>query len=184
MRKVVSYLLTSIDGVVEAPEEFVFDHFDDEMTSYLGALIGQQDAVLLGRRTYELWVDYWPTSTHEPFASFINATPKYVASTTLDEVRWANATLLDGDGIDVADQVAKLKAEPGRDIGVHGSATLVRHLLQRGVLDELQLAVFPTLRGRGDRLCDGLDRAYGLEPSSLRQTGRGVTLLTFRVPDG
>jgi dihydrofolate reductase len=179
MRKVVSYLLASVDGVIEAPEEFVFDHFDDEMMGYLAALIAEQDAVLLGRRTYEMWADYWPTSTHEPFASFINTTPKYVASTTLDELRWAGSTLLDGA---VADRVAELKAEPGADIGVHGSGTLVRYLLERGQLDELRLAVFPTVRGRGDRLLAGLDQAYRLELRELRQTARGVTLLTYRVP--
>lgn len=86
MRKVVSYFVYALDGVVDHPEEWVFDRFDDEMTGHLAALIARQDAVLLGRRTYGFWASYWPTSTHEPFASFINNTPKHVASTTLDEV--------------------------------------------------------------------------------------------------
>src|SRR3954453_20648426 len=106
MRKVVSYLIVSMDGVIEAPDRWIFDHFDTEMAAHLRSLIESQDAVLLGRRTYEDWAAYWPTSDHEPFASFINKTPKYVASTTLPEVTWANSTLIKAG---LADTVARLK---------------------------------------------------------------------------
>lgn len=177
MRNVVSYFLYALDGVVNNPQEWVFDRFDEEMAGYLKALIDRQDAVLLGRTTYQEWVNYWPTSAHEPFASFINNTPKYVASSTLKEVTWQNADLLDGD---VAAEVARLKREPGKDIGVHGSARLVRYLLRHDLLDELRLAVFPVVGGRGDRLFDDMDTIRRMELVQVNQTGTGVVLLTYR----
>jgi dihydrofolate reductase len=177
MRKLVSYLLCSLDGVVQDNQLFALDYFDDEMYGHLKALIDRQDAVLLGRRTYELWVDHWPTSTHEPFASFINSTPKYVASTTLQEVGWSNASLLGGD---VAEEVSRLKAEPGGDIGVHGSPELVRYLLQQDLVDELRLAVFPVAVGKGGRLLDGLDQMRHLELVDVDRTGQGVLVLTYQ----
>lgn len=177
MRKVVSYLIYSLDGVVSDPQDWVFDRFDDEMLGHLKALIDRQDTVLLGRRTYEEWLPHWPTSTHEPFASFINDTPKYVASTTLTEVTWQNSTLLKGR---VADEVARLKAEPGKDIGVHGSGTLVRSLLRDNVLDELKLAVFPAIAGKGGRAFEDFDRVQRLELVDVDRTGQGVMYLTYQ----
>ena len=176
MRKVVSYLICSVDGVVQDNQEFALDYFDDEMYGHLRALIARQDAVLLGRRTYELWADYWPTSTHEPFASFINTTTKYVASTTLQEVSWPNAHLIR----DVVDDVSRLKAEPGRDIGIHGSPELMRSLLQHDLVDELRLAVFPVGVGTGGRLFDGVDQTRHLRLTDTDRTGRGVLMLTYQ----
>jgi dihydrofolate reductase len=181
MRKVVSYFVHSLDGVVEDPQDWVFDRFDDEMLGHLKALIDRQDTVLLGRTTYEEWLPYWPTSTHEPFASFINSTPKYVASTTLDEVTWQNSTLIKGS---VADKVASLKEQPGGDIGVHGSATLVRSLLRDGVLDELKLAVFPVVAGRGRRLFEDIGQVQRLRLADVTPTGKGVLVLTYRADAG
>lgn len=178
-RKVVSYFIYALDGVVEDPQDWVFDRFDDEMLGHLKALIDRQDTVLLGRNTYEAWVQYWPTSTHEPFASFINNTPKYVASTTLREVTWQNASLIAGD---VAGEVARLKAAEGNDIGVHGSVGLARYLLRHDLLDELKLAVFPVVAGTsaGERLFDGIDQPRRLQLVDLHRTGTGVLVLTYR----
>jgi dihydrofolate reductase len=182
MRKVVSYLLYSLDGVIEDPQDWVFDRFDDEMMGHLKALIDRQDAVLLGRRTYEEWAPYWPTSTHEPFASFINATPKYVVSTTLRQVSWANSSLVEGDA---AQFVAGLKSAPGGEIGVHGSATLVRYLLRHSLLDELKLAVFPAVAGRGLRLFEDVDEAQLMHLADLKRTAQDVLVLTCQpVPGG
>ena len=177
MRKVVSYLLSSVDGVVQDNQDFALDYFDDEMYGHLKALIDRQDAVLLGRRTYEMWADYWPTSTHEPFAGFINSTPKHVASTTLQEVSWPNAHLIQGD---VAEEVARLKAEPGRDIGIHGSPELMRRLLCHDLVDELKLAVFPVGVAKGSRLFDGLDQTRHLQLTDVDRTAKGVLVLTYR----
>lgn len=177
MRKVVSYFVYSLDGVVDNPQDWVFDRFDEEMVGHLKALIDSQDAVLLGRKTYEGWLSYWPTSTHEPFASFINNTPKYVASTTLEDVTWQNSTLIEGN---VADEVARLKQEAGQDIGVHGSVTLVRSLLRNGLLDELKLAVFPVVANSGQRLFDDFGQVQRMRAAGVERTGKGVLLLTYQ----
>jgi dihydrofolate reductase len=180
MRKIVSYLLCSLDGVIEDPPRWVFDSFDGGLDARLLDLTQAQDTVLLGRRTYEEWAAYWPSSSHEPFASFINTTPKQVASTTLRRADWENTTVIDGD---LADSVTRLRAGSGGDIGVHGSATLVRTLLQADLLDELVLAVFPVVGGQGRRLFEDLDRVQRLQLVSADQTATGVMLLTYR-PNG
>src|SRR5215510_4397231 len=95
MRKVVANLFYSIDGVVESPNKW--SGFDEDMGEKINAVIERQDDVLLGRTTYEEWAGYWPTSTDEPFASFINNVRKHVASTTLKKVDWTRARLLNGD---------------------------------------------------------------------------------------
>jgi dihydrofolate reductase len=177
-RKVVSYVLCSVDGVVESPNEFAFDQFDDAMLERLSALIAQQDAVLLGRATYEDWAGYWPQSDHEPFASFINRTPKYVASTTLTDPTWAHTTVLPDD---VAGAVAKLREEPGRDIGVHGSPTLVQYLLERDLVDELRLVVFPAAAGKGKRLFETLDRTHRFDLVECTPMATGVVNLVYEA---
>jgi dihydrofolate reductase len=136
MRKVAAGLFISLDGVVEAPDKWQFDNFDEDMATLMAAFLTTEDTVLLGRVTYEEWAPYWPTSTDEPYASHINNTPKYVASTTLREVDWMNTTLITGS---VSDEIARLKQLPGKDIGVAGSPTLVRWLLRNDLLDELTL---------------------------------------------
>ena len=111
MRKVTAGLFSSIDGVVQAPNEWQ-SAFDEEMGATLSRMLDEQDAVLLGRVTFEEWAGYWPTSTDEPFASWINGTQKYVASTTLDSVdQWANSTLITGS---LADFVTALKQQGRR----------------------------------------------------------------------
>src|SRR5438034_679906 len=94
MRKVVAGLFMTLDGVVESPGTWQ-EHFDEDMGEAMMEQLTSQDAVLLGRVTYQEWASYWPTATDEPFASFINSTPKYVFSTTLDSVaEWKNSTLI------------------------------------------------------------------------------------------
>lgn len=114
MRKVAAGLFSSIDGVVEAPNEWQ-PSFDEEMGAVLSRMLEEQDAVLLGRVTFTEWAGYWPNSTDEPFASWINSTPKYVASSTLDSVdQWSNTTLMKGS---VAEFVAELRQQDGGTIG-------------------------------------------------------------------
>ena len=121
-RKVVAYELLSLDGVAENPDEFIFD-WDDEMEANLSALIATQDAVILGRRSYEEWAGYWPGSNVEPFATFINGVAKYVATSSPLDRTWTNATVIDGDLVEF---VRDLKNQPGGDIGVHASITACR----------------------------------------------------------
>src|SRR3954447_18365790 len=130
MRKVTAALFSTIDGVVEAPDQWQ-KSFDEEMGAAMSRLLDEQDAILLGRVTFEEWAGYWPTSTDEPFANWINGTQKYVASTTLDTVdQWPNSTLIKGP---VTDFVADLREQDGGTIGVGGSPSLVRSLIEAGL---------------------------------------------------
>jgi len=176
MRKVVSGLFISLDGVTEAPNEWQFDSFDEDLGTEMGAMIADTDTILLGRVTYQEWADYWPTSTDEPFAGFINNTPKYVVSTTLDSVDWQNSTLLKGN---LAEELARLKAQPGKTITVTGSPTLVRSLLQQDLLDELTLMIHPVVAGKGKRLFPNGGDLKRLQLVSHKMTGSGVAILTY-----
>lgn len=145
MRKVFAALFSAIDGVVEAPNEWQ-PSFDEEMGAAMMRMLDGQDAVLLGRVTYTEFSQYWPTATDEPFASWINTTPKYVASSTLDRVDWSNSTLIEGS---LAEFVSTLRQQPGGSIGVAGSPSLVRSLIDAGLLDELTLMISPVVAGGG-----------------------------------
>lgn len=157
MRKIVAGLFISLDGVVEAPESWHFPYFDDEMGEIVTSQMEAADTMLLGRRTYEAFAAYWPAQGSDvPLADRMNGTPKLVASTTLTAVDWQNSTLIEGD---VATALRSLKAQPGKDISITGSGTLVRSLLRDGVLDELRLLVHPIVLGQGQRLFeDGIGR--------------------------
>jgi dihydrofolate reductase len=178
MRKVVAGLFISLDGVTESPDKWQFDNFDAEMAASMDEFIATADTVLMGRVTYQEWEPYWQTSTDEPFASFINNTPKYVVSSSLDEVEWKNSTLISGSSL--AGEIARLKQLPGKNIGVTGSPSLVRSLLQNGLLDELILMVHPVVAGRGKRLFkDGGDlKRLKLVDSQITSTG--VAILTYQ----
>jgi dihydrofolate reductase len=152
MRKVVAYELLSLDGVAEKPDGF-FASWDDAMASNLAAVIGAQDAVILGRRSYDEWAAFWPGSEIEPFATFINGVAKYVATSTPLEREWGNAIAVNGELIDF---VQDLKDQPGRDIGIHASISVTQALLAADVLDELRLVIAPTIAGSGRRLFEGL----------------------------
>lgn len=179
MRKVVGYLLTSLDGVVEAGE-WINEQFDADMRAFMVEVISAQDAVLLGRATYQEWAAFWPSAPDEhPFARFINSVPKYVASTTLRTVEdWQPATLIQGD---IFPTLAQLQQQPGKNIGVHGSLTLMRALLERDLVDELILVVFPLLLGGGRRLLHEGDRLTQLQLVSSKATSTGGLLLTYQL---
>jgi dihydrofolate reductase len=162
MRKVVAYMLVSVDGVAESPDQFLFD-FDTVMEANLGEVIGTQDAVLLGRRMYEEWSDYWPTSDDQPFADFINNVRKYVATATPLTSEWGNAERIHGR---VDDFVRELKSGNGGDIGVHGSISLTQSLLEARLVDEVRLLVAPRVAGSGRRLfADGVVHTFELVQS-------------------
>ena len=151
MRKVVAGGFMSLDGVVEAPDEFITD-WDEAIDGNIGRVIATQDAVFLGRRTYDDWVEFWPSSDIDPFASFINGVEKFVVTSTQPEVTWSHTTVINGGLIDV---LTEMKQRPGGDIGVHGSIALTQSLLVSGLVDELRLTVAPVLQGRGRKLYDG-----------------------------
>ena len=179
MRKLVASFFISLDGVVEAPQTWHFPYFNDEMGAVVGEAMAASDAFLLGRRTYEEWAAYWPTAAaaESPMAGPMNETPKFVASTTLERVGWQNSTLLEGD---LGEAVAALKAKPGKNIGMSGSATLVRSLLEQGLVDELRLLVHPILLGSGARLFEDGTAPVPLELVDSRTFSTGVIDLTYR----
>lgn len=178
MRKVTAGLFSSIDGVVEAPNEWQ-SAFDEEMGATLNRMLEEQDAVLLGRVTFTEWAGYWPTSTDEPFAGWINSTPKYVASTTLGSVdQWANSTLIRGS---VADFVSDLREQDGGTIGTAGSPTLVRSLIEAGLLDELTLMISPVVAGGGrKRLFPDDAPLMNFELVEAQGTSSGAVIATYR----
>ena len=176
MRTVVVYELVSLDGVAEDPDGF-FGEWDEETDANLAAVIATQDAVVLGRRSYDEWAAFWPTSDIEPFATFINGVEKHVATSTPLDREWANTTVVDGD---LADVVRDLKVRPGGDIGVHASISVARTLIAAGVVDELRLVVAPAIAGSGQRLLDGLP-AMRLESIASATSPSGYQLLGYRV---
>jgi dihydrofolate reductase len=176
MRKVVAYELLSLDGVAEKPNEFFAD-WDDAMKANLGAVIATQDAVILGRRSYDEWAEYWPGSDIEPFATFINGVAKYVATSPPLDRDWADTIVVDGALVEF---VRDLKNQPGRDIGVHASISVVQALLAAGVVDELRLVIAPAIAGAGRRLLDGLP-AVRLESIRSTRSPTGYLITDYRV---
>ncbi len=162
MRKIVAYELMSLDGVAEAPETF-FGDWDEVADANLAAVIATQDAVILGRRSFDEWAQFWPASRIEPFATFINGVAKYVATSTPLDREWANSTAIDGGLVEF---VRDLTQQRGGDIGVHASISVAQALLAAGVVDELKLVIAPRIVGGGRRLLDGL-------PSNRLELARG-----------
>ena len=181
MRKVIASELVSLDGVKEAPETWHFPYFNDEMGEAIASGMADSDAMLLGRVTYEEFAAFWPSQEggeDQEFADYMNNTPKFVVSETLQEpLEWNNSTLIDGD---VADEIAKLKQQPGKDISIVGSGTLVRSLLADGLLDELGLMVHPIVVGSGKRLFEEGGDQKALELVDSKTFGTGVLYLTYR----
>jgi dihydrofolate reductase len=175
-RKVVAGHFLSLDGVAEAPERFI-TAWDDETDASGADLIATQDAVILGRRTYDEWAEFWPGSEIQPFASFINAVPKYVATSTRLDREWTSSRVIDGGLIDF---VRHLKGQPGGDVGVHGSISVTRTLLAADVVDELRLVIAPTIAGSGQRLLDGLP-LIRLETIRGAASSSGHVLVDYRV---
>ena len=176
MRKIVVYELLSLDGVADDPNSFFAD-WDEAMDANLARVIAAQDAVILGRRSYAEWAQFWPGSQIQPFAAFINGVTKYVATSTPLDRDWANATVLDGG---LAEFVRDLKQQRGGDIGVHASLSVAQALLAAGVVDELKLVIAPRIVGPGRRLLDGLPPIQ-LEPIRSETSPTGYLLVDYRV---
>jgi dihydrofolate reductase len=189
MLRVIEFL--SLDGVMQAPgdpeedTEGGFKHggwqrpyFDDVLGAASAEGMAATDSYLFGRKTYEKMAAYWPTAPEDdPYARHLNSTPKYVASGTLQDLEWKNSTLITGD---VADEVAKLKEEPGGNIAVLGSGELVQTLIEHDLVDEFFLAVFPIVLGSGKRLFREAEEARELRLIDSRPTSTGGLLLTYR----
>jgi dihydrofolate reductase len=178
MRKIAAGLLMSLDGVVASPSEWGFSqYFNAEMREGIRAGIAQADAVLLGRRTYLEFAQLWPTRGSDVLmADFLNQSPKYVVSSTLRTLEWNNSHLVTGD---LAEELTKLKAQPGKNILIPGSPTLVRSLLRDGLLDELSLNVCPVVVGTGMRLFEGITDQFRLQLVESMALSNGVVGMTY-----
>ncbi|MEU1688489.1 dihydrofolate reductase family protein [Micromonospora sp. NPDC005707] len=181
MRKIIVTENVSLDGVMQAPGRpdedtrdgftrggWAVPHNDPVLGRKMGEGMASTGALLLGRRTWVDFAGYWPRQTGNPFTPVLDALPKYVAATTLDEpLPWVNSHLLKGD---VIEAVRELKAQPGPDIAVLGSGALVRSLRRHGLVDAYVLLVHPVVLGGGRRLFDPGD-----EPGALRLTDSVTT---------
>ncbi|MFC7621273.1 dihydrofolate reductase family protein [Microlunatus sp. GCM10028923] len=141
-------LFISLDGVTEDPDTWHFPYFDDQMGEIVGRLMGEAEATLIGRKTYEEFAAYWPDADpDDPITQQMNGSRKYVVSTTLTEPDWQNTAVINGD---IAAELTSLKADT--NLGTAGSPTLVRWLVEQGLADELHLLLHPVVAGRGQTL--------------------------------
>jgi dihydrofolate reductase len=147
MRLRVSEILT-LDGVMEAPDNWVSPYMDQELGEYVMTALQETDAMLFGRKTYQEMAAAWPERSGA-MADIFNGIPKYVVSSTLRDATWNNSHVITGN---IAEEVAKLKAQPGGILLVQGSADLVRLLAQHHLIDEYSLHVAPLVLGKGKRL--------------------------------
>jgi len=175
MRQIAAGLFVSLDGVVEAPEKWTGPYFNDQVGQAVGALMAQNDALLLGRVTYEGFAAAFGGQSGG-MADQMNHTPKYVVSSTLASADWQNSTLISGD---VAGQISDLKQQPGKNIGMSGSSVLVGWLLRHGLLDRLDLLVFPVVLGSGKRLFSEPDGHVPLALTGSEAFSTGVVHLTY-----
>ena len=178
VRKIVAGLFLSLDGVYEAPDQWHFPYFNDEMWEAVQSQIDATDTMLLGRVTYQEFASFWPHQSNDevPLADHMNNTPKVVVSETLDSLDWQNSTLIKGN---VVEELTRLKQQPGKNIGVTGSGTLVASLLRAGLLDELRLLVHPIVVGKGKRLFATEDQPQGLRLADAQTFSTGVLYLTY-----
>jgi dihydrofolate reductase len=153
--------------------------FDNETMAFINQTYQRADAFLFGRRTYELFADYWGAfdDPANPIRHALNTKPKYVASTTLSEPQWADTTVLSGD---LAAAIGELKAKPGGELQVHGSGALIRWLLANDLVDEMTLLIVPVVLGQGTRLFPDAGPDIALEPVDSRADSKGVTIQVYR----
>jgi len=172
----VSNFFISLDGVVEAPDQWHFPYFDENMAAAVGRGQESTQAFLMGRTLYDEWSRYWPAQPQdEPFSRFINTVPQYVVSSTLTSAEWQDTAVVSGD---VATQLADLRARTDGTIGISGSATLVRWLLAHDLLDALNLLVHPIAVGHGQRLFEDTP-THRLRLVRQRAFPTGVLDLTY-----
>ncbi|MFE3325751.1 dihydrofolate reductase family protein [Streptomyces sp. NPDC059176] len=193
MAKLTFTQFLTLDGVYQAPggpdedRRGGFEHggwsfpfADEDFGRFVSGVFDRVGAFLLGRRTYEIFAAYWPKVTDEtdPVAARLNALPKYVVSRTLRKADWNNSTVVSGD---VAEEVARIKERTGGELQIHGSGALARSLMTHGLIDELNLLVFPVVLGSGMRLFTDGTPPTRFASISSSTTGKGVAIHTYRT---
>jgi dihydrofolate reductase len=182
MREVAAHMIVTLDGVVNFGEALgaVIEMCNGKAAKEMAEQIRQEDAMLLGRQTYDEWSQFWPSSKIQPFANHINSVRKYVVTNSLKEAPWGasgSATVVSGD---LRKSILKLKSRRGRTIGVHGSPSLVRSLIRNDLLDRLQLFLIPIVVGKGARLFEGEFVSQRMKLLDLIRNQNGVLSITYR----
>ncbi|HEX3219447.1 MAG TPA: dihydrofolate reductase family protein [Candidatus Limnocylindria bacterium] len=189
--KLVASEMVTLDGVYQGPggpdedRRGGFDrggwtaaHADPEMGPFLISMFERADALLLGRKTWEIWEPYWPNHDDNPFGHLINVLPKYVPSTTLKDPTWQNTHVIEGD-LEAA--IRELKGQPGRELQLHGSGVLLRWLLEHDLVDELNLRIHPVVLGDGLRLFPERGPTHEFALVESRSLPSGVMIQTYRL---
>jgi len=189
MRELIVNTFMTLDGVMQAPggpEEdpsggfshggWSVKYWDEAMGEKMGVVMGKPFALLLGRKTYEIFASHWPHTTDDPAAEPLNAARKYVASRTLDKVEWENSVLLKSD---VVEEVGKLKNESGPEIQVHGSSDLLQTLIKHNLIDRYVIWTFPVVVGPGKRLFGDGTAPAGLRLVETATSSTGVTIAMY-----
>jgi dihydrofolate reductase len=195
MSKLTVTTMLSLDGVMQAPggpsEDrsggfkyggWTAPYGGEEGFKTIIEWFSQAGSFLLGRKTYQIFANYWPKETdpNNPIAGPLNALPKYVASKTLKKVEWNNSILLKGN---LVSAIKKLKAQEGKDLQVHGSSGLLQTLLKAGLVDEFRIITFPVVLGKGKRLFGSGTVPVAMELVDSKRTAKGVLCQVFR-PSG
>ena len=189
--KLTASMMVTLDGVYQGPggpsedERGGFDrggwtapYGDEEGWRFLTLMFERADAFLLCRKTWEIWESYWPLhDSGDPVSHGINVLPKHVPSTTLEDPTWQNTHVIEGD---VEAAVRELKAKPGRELQLHGSGVLLRWLLERDLVDELNLRLYPVVVGDGLRLFPEQGPTHNLELVESISLSTGVMIQTYR----
>jgi dihydrofolate reductase len=178
-RRILANLFITLDGVIESPELWSSSYWNDEIQNAMSGGMFDAEALLLGRVTYQVFAESWGgrSSEDDPGTEYMNSVRKYVASHTLSTVEWNNSQLLEGD---TAAAVTALKAQDGGDIAVSGSPSLVVWLLEQGLLDELQLLIYPVVLGKGKQLFRGISDKQTLVVGSCTAFSNGVLHVVYR----
>ncbi len=189
MRKLIVLSFITLDGVMQAPggpEEdptggfkhggWVAGYFDDFLGKVMVEQMSKPFNLVLGRRTYEIFAAHWPYIKDDPIAAKLNSAKKYVASTTLEKLDWANSQLITGN---VAHEIKKLKELDGPELQVHGSSNLIQTLLKYDLIDELRLKIFPVTIGTGKRLFGEGTIPAGFKLLESKTSTTGVIIATY-----
>lgn len=176
MRKVIVSEFVSLDGVIEAPM-WTFPYWNDEIAAFKLNELFSVDALLLGRLTYEGFAATWPSRTDEQgYAERMNSLPKYVVSTTLEKTDWNNSHIIKAN---VAEEIARLKQQPGQDILIFGSEQLMHSLMPHHLIDQYHLLIYPLVLGKGTRLFRE-ETETTLKLADSKQFSSGVTALIYQ----
>jgi dihydrofolate reductase len=182
MRKIFTFLVATVDGYYEGPnQEFDWPVVDDEFNAFALEQLDEVDTLLFGRATYQVMAAYWPTPAAQQddpeIAARMNGISKIVVSRALDKAEWANTRLITDD---VAGELAKLKEQPGKDIAIFGSSNLTVSLLRLGLVDELRIMVIPVVLGAGNSLFNSAEQRISLKLLKSRPFHSGNVLLYYQ----